>query len=65
MNDDQRTIHGFNYNYGFDHKDVMFIEFLREDGLDDRQIAIVVRALYSICKTCFNATNGCYCGRDD
>lgn len=65
MTEEQRTINGFNYNYGFDNKDVMFIQFLREDGLNDSQIAAVVNALNSICKTCFNATRGCFCGRDD
>lgn len=45
--------------------DLLFVERLREQGLDDRAIAAVLTTINDICTACWNAEGTCYCTRDD
>jgi hypothetical protein len=44
---------------------VLFIELLREGGLDDRLIGVVLETMHDVCHSCYCNYIQCYCMADD
>ena len=59
------VINEFNHHYGDMGSDCLFVKILRDGGLDNEQIAIVINAVDSTCRECWNQESGCQCNNDD
>lgn len=42
-----------------------FVKKLRDGGLDDQQIIVVIEALDNTCRRCFDGDGGCQCWNDE
>ena len=43
----------------------LFVRKLRSGGLSDEQIAIVIKAIESTCRKCWDGESGCKCWKDE
>ncbi len=43
----------------------LFVQRLKEGGLSDKMIIVVLDSVVGVCKYCFDSDNPCYCMRDD
>lgn len=46
-------------------EDRLFVEKLRAAGLNNVQIAAVIKALETTCQECWDNENGCHCWNDE
>jgi hypothetical protein len=67
METDQEAIHRFvrNTTGHFTGQYPLFLQRLRERGLDKPQIAAVIRTLGDTCTECWDNDKGCFCTRDE
>ena len=63
--DAKQIIREFNENHQHRDNDCLFVQRLRAVGLNDDQVAGVLEAYDSVCRTCLDSDCGCYCPRDD
>lgn len=59
------VINEFNNHYGDMGSDCLFVKTLRDGGLNNEQIAIVINAVDNTCQECWNRESGCACNDDD
>lgn len=65
LNEAKEIIQQFNKGYGFSDNDILFVRLLRKEGLNDFQIAAVIRTMETTCKYCFDNGPGCQCWNDE
>ena len=63
VNNAHKVIEEFSQNKDYTNE-VLFITRLRALGFDIVQIAKVIKAMESVCPTCYNAHSGCKCWND-